>query len=114
MISAIRKYYGSTEIDQVISPIRTRELSVTRQQFHNRLANLDKTVLVVAGSNPNHYKLRDTNGMIDIRYENMAARKIGSLSIPRLKVNIDFNRYNASTIAAFMKSFDSAIFEMAG
>lgn len=114
MISAIKLSNDTKSNELPPVPVILREMGITVEQFSERLPKVDKGIIGTDDLNQGHYKLRSSNGPIEVVCGQKSNRNIGSLSIPILEVSIDLRRYDASKIKSFMKSFDHTFLKMGG
>jgi hypothetical protein len=55
-----------------------------------------------------------STGSIAITCEKMKSRYIGLLTIPVIKIKLDFKHYDTSQIESFMRQFDRAYLKLGG
>lgn len=91
-----------------------REMSISVERFSNRLAHVTGGVLSQVNTTPGRFKLLSSTGSITITCEKMNNRYIGSLTIPVMKVELDFRNYDVAQIESFMKLFDRAYLKLGG
>jgi len=114
MISAIKILNKAKEDRLSPAPVILREMSITSEQFANRLPRVRGSILDVDNAHLGCYKLRSANGPIKIICEQKTNRQIGALSIPVMEVSIDLRGYKTSKIKEFMESFDQIFLKMGG
>jgi len=105
--------YAGTVKETSVSAI-VREMSISVEKFSNRLAHVTRGVLSEEKLAPGRYKLMSSTGSITITCEKMKNRYIGSLTIPVIKIKLDFKHYDTSQIESFMKQFDRAYLKLGG
>ncbi|MEN8131271.1 MAG: hypothetical protein ABFS45_13970 [Pseudomonadota bacterium] len=92
----------------------SKEMSLTMEQFADTLPKaMSKPFLADYSSSPRFVLLNKTNSVV-IKCEQKSARYIGSLTLPVLAVQIEFNRYTPEEAEAFTRQFDRAFLRMGG
>ena len=94
------------------APVVTRQMSITIAQFAVRLSQIREGMLDSGDAQQGRYRLRNANGSVEISCRQMAARYIGSLTLPVIEVRLDFSAYRGADIERFVKSFDLAFLKM--
>jgi hypothetical protein len=114
MTIAANKIDDPSTVKETPVSVIVREMSISVERFSNRLAHVTGGVLSRVNTTPGHYKLLSSTGSITITCEKMNNRYIGSLTIPVMKVELDFGHYDMTQIESFMKLFDRAYLKLGG
>ena len=96
----------NSQIDNEIEKLVTREMSITVEQFTNLLPEVDKSMLSTSNRQPGQYELVNRAGTVRITCKQSSPRQLGSLSVPVLRVDLDFTRYESNRIKTFMNALD--------
>ena len=96
----------NTKIDNEIEKLVTREMSITLEQFTNLLPKVDKSMLRTSSKQTGQYELVNRAGTVHINCSQSNPRQLGSLSVPVLRVDLDFSGYQSNQIKAFMTALD--------
>jgi hypothetical protein len=91
-----------------------REMSISVERFAIRLTHVARGVVGEEKIASGRYKFKSSDGSISITCEKMANRYIGLLTIPVIKIELDFNHYDTNQIESFMRQFDRAYLKLGG
>jgi hypothetical protein len=91
-----------------------REMSISVERFAKRLTHVARGVVGEEKIASGRYKFKSSDGSISIICEKMANRYIGLLTIPVIKIELDFNHYDTNQIESFMRQFDRAYLKLGG
>jgi hypothetical protein len=91
-----------------------REMSISVERFTKRLSHVTWGVVSGEKPAPGRYKLMNSTGSITITCEKMINRYIGLLTIPVIKIKLDFKHYDTNQIELFMRQFDRAYLKLGG
>ncbi|MCH7880353.1 MAG: hypothetical protein IIB69_02025 [Proteobacteria bacterium] len=114
MTITAKKIVDPSTVKETLVSVIVREMSISVERFSNRLAQVSGGVVSEEKSSPGRYKLLSSTGSITITCEKMQNRYIGSLTIPVMKVELDFGHYDMTQIESFMKLFDRAYLKLGG
>jgi hypothetical protein len=112
-IAANKIDYTGTVKETPVSVI-VREMSISVERFTKRLPHVTRGVLSEENLAPGRYKLMSSTGSITIACQKMRNRYIGLLTIPVIKIKLDFKHYDTSQIESFMRQFDRAYLKLGG
>ena len=90
------------------SLIVSREMSITAEQFSDRLRGVNEGMLDSSHWQQGRYRVHNANGSIEISCRQKPVRYIGSLALTVIEARLDFSAYRATDIGRFVKSFDLA------
>jgi hypothetical protein len=112
-ITANKFDYSSTG-KEALASVMVREMSISVERFAKRLTHVARGVVGEEKIASGRYKFKSSDGSIAITCEKMPNRYIGLLTIPVIKIELDFNHYDTSQIESFMRKFDRAYLELGG
>jgi hypothetical protein len=112
-IAANKIDYPGTVKESPVSVI-VREMSISVERFTKRLSHVTRGVLSEEKPAQGGYKIMNSTGSIAITCEKMKNRYIGLLTIPVIKIKLDFKHYDTSQIESFMRQFDRAYLKPGG
>lgn len=114
MTSTFKNYDQSPACSQTQNLVITKQLSITQEKFSQMLSTIDGNTLCTTNTARMHSTFRMKNGTIKITCKRIRDRRLGSLSIPVLEVDIDLTKCEPSEIGAFKSAFDQALLKLVG
>lgn len=96
------------------SQVFQKDMSLTMADFVRTLPKSVEGVITETDSSILSFRIENDEGIVSIVCHPMANRQLGSLSLPRLKVEIEICDYNEAQTELFFNRFNLAFLRMGG
>lgn len=91
-----------------------KDMSLTPDEFYAALPKAVKGIIIRTDKSGLSFRVVYNERVAIISCRPVANRRIGSLSLPRLKVDIELDRFDQAQTDQFFKHFDLAFLRMGG
>ena len=102
--------YGDSDVVQTFH----KDMGLTPKEFAAALPNAVRGDIAQTDASDLSFYIKDDERSVFIICEPLENRKIGSLSLPRLKVEIKLSHFDKAKTDSFLDKFNLAYFRMGG